>query len=104
VPDAERAAETTRNVEKRAVKRAGLKVQICVRNQAGEQEVSKIVDISKLGVRVALFMNLDVGDTVKIIYPYDPHSSGIEQSATVQWRSRYYNTDFPRTYGLRFVR
>ena len=91
-------------VEKRGAKRSSLKLSILVRNQAGEQEVSKIVDVSKLGVSVQLFMALSVGDIVKIEYPYDPRSAGIEQSAEVRWRSRYYNQDFPRTFGLRFIR
>jgi hypothetical protein len=48
-------------------------------------------------------MRLVVGDIVKIICPYDPRSGGIEQTAEVRWQSRYYNEDFPRTYGLRFL-
>jgi hypothetical protein len=104
VSEVERAAEEAKKVEKRAAKRSSLKLQILVRNQAGEQETSKIIDISKLGASVALFMNLNVGDTVKIICPYDPRSGGIEQTAQVQWRSRFYNSDFPRNYGLRFLR
>lgn len=101
--ESEEAAEK-KKVEKRAARRSSLKLPILVRNQAGEQEVSKILDMSKLGVKVALYMKLDIGDTVRIIYPYDPRSSGIEQTAEVRWRSRYYNEDFPRTYGLRFTR
>jgi PilZ domain len=88
----------------RAAKRSGLKLPILVRNQAGEQEISKTVDVSKLGAGVNLFMKLEVGETVKISCPYDAQSGGIEQTAEVRWRSRYYNDDFPRTYGLRFIR
>jgi hypothetical protein len=102
VPEVE--VQASKNVEKRMAKRSSLKLSILVRNQAGEQEVSKIVDVSKLGVSVQLFMTLSVGDLVKIEYPYDPRSPGIEQSAEVRWRSRYYNPDFPRTYGFRFIR
>jgi len=47
---------------------------------------------------------LEVGTTVKIICPYDSSSGGIEQTAEVRWRSTYYNPDFPRTYGFRFIR
>ena len=102
--ESEEAAEKKNNVEKRAAKRSRLKLSILVRNQAGEQEVSRIVDISKSGTCVSLYMRLLVGDIVKIICPYDPRSGGIEQTAEVRWRSRYYNEDFPRTYGLRFLR
>jgi PilZ domain len=102
--ESEETAEKEKKVEKRATKRSSLKLSILVRNQAGEQEVSRTVDMSKLGVSVTLFMKLDVGNTVKIICPYDPRSGGIEQTAEVRRRSRYYNEDFPQTYGLRFVR
>jgi len=98
------AEKQEKRVDKRAAKRSSLKLPIFVRNQAGEQELSTTVDISKLGVAVNLFMKLDVGDPLTIICPYDPRSGGIEQAAEVRWRSRYYNDDFPRTYGLRFIR
>ncbi len=104
VSEPERTAEKEKNVERRAAKRATLKLSILVRNQAGEQEVSRTSDMSKRGVSVNLFMKLNVGDSVKIICPYDPRSGGIEQTAEVCWRSRYYNGDFPQTYGLRFIR
>jgi hypothetical protein len=93
-----------KKAEKRAVKRSSLKFAILVRSQTGEQEISKTADMSKFGVSVNLFMKLDVGNTVKMICPYDPRSGGIEQTAEVRWRSPYYNDDFPRTYGLRFIR
>ena len=96
--------EEEKKGEKRTGKRSGLKLTILVRDQAGNQELSKTIDISKLGVGLTLFMKLDVGDTVKIVCPYDSVSTGIEQTAEVCWRSKYYNDDFPRTYGLRFVR
>jgi hypothetical protein len=99
----EKTTENEKPTEKRAAKRTGLKLSIHVRNETGEEEVSRLVDISKFGVGVALFMKLKVGDTLKIICPYDPRSGGIEQTAQVCWRSRYYNQDFPRTYGLRFA-
>jgi PilZ domain len=102
--DSQEKTPVDKMVEKRRAKRSSLKLSILVRNQIGEQEVSKIVDVSKLGVSVQLFMTLSVGDIVKIEYPYDPRSAGIEQSAEVRWRSRYYNQDFPRTFGLRFIR
>jgi PilZ domain len=104
LPKSEIKAEKEKKAEIRAARRSSLKLPILVRKQAGEQEVSRTVDISKLGVGVTLFMKLDVGDTVKIICPYDPCSGGIEQTAEVRWRSPYYNDDFPRTYGLRFIR
>jgi hypothetical protein len=104
VRESERRAGKEKRVDTRAAKRSGLKLPILVRNQAGDQEISKTVDVSKLGVGVNLFMKLEVGETVKIICPYDAQSGGIEQTAEVRWRSRYYNDDFPRTYGLRFIR
>ena len=104
VAQSAKAAAKEKTVDKRAAKRSRLKLRIFVRNQAGDQELSTTVDISKLGVAVTLFMKLDVGDTLTIICPYDPGSGGIEQTAEVRWRSRYYNDDFPRTYGLRFIR
>ena len=93
-----------KKAERRVGRRSGLKLPILVRNQAGDQELSKIIDISKLGVGVTLFMKLEIGDTLKIVCPYDPRSVSIEQTAEVRWRSPYYNQDFPRTYGLRFIR
>jgi hypothetical protein len=104
VRESARTAEKEKKLEKRAAKRSRLKLPILVRNQAGDRELSTTVDISKLGVAVSLFMKLDAGETVKIICPYDTRSGGIEQNAEVRWRSRYYNEDFPRTYGLRFTR
>jgi PilZ domain-containing protein len=102
--ESEKPAVIEKKTEKRTSRRSSLKFSILVRNQAGEEEVSKIVDMSKLGVGVNLFMKLEVGDIVKMICPYDPRSGGIEQTAEVRWRSRYYNQDFPQTYGLRFIR
>ena len=93
-----------KRVERRATKRSSLKFPALVRNQAGEQELSRTVDISKSGACLTLFMILEVGTTVKIICPYDSSSGGIEQTAEVRWRSTYYNPDFPRTYGFRFIR
>jgi hypothetical protein len=101
--ESESTEETEKNIEKRATKRSQLKLPILVSNKAGQREESKIQDISKKGLSVPLFMKLDLGDTVKIIYPYDPRSGGIEQTAEVRWRSRFYSEDFPRTYGFRFV-
>jgi hypothetical protein len=102
--ESERMAGTEKKADTRAAKRSSLKLPILVRNRAGDQEVSSTLNISKLGVGVALFMKLDVGDTVRIICPYNPQSGGIEQTAEIRWRGRYYNDDFPRTYGLRFIR
>jgi hypothetical protein len=104
VRESERVKGKENKGEARAAKRSGLRLPILVRNQAGDHEISKTVDISKLGVGVPLFMKLEVGATVKIICPYDPQSGGIEQTAEVRWRSRNYNDNFPRTYGLRFIR
>jgi hypothetical protein len=104
VRESARVVKKEEKVEKRAAKRSGLKLPILVRNQAGEQEISKTLDMSKLGVGVTLYMKLEVGDIVRIICPYDPQSGGIEQNAEVRWRSRYYNDDFPRSYGLHFIR
>jgi hypothetical protein len=104
VRESARVVKKEEKVEKRAAKRSSLKLPILVRNQAGEQEISKTLDMSKLGVGVTLYMKLEVGDIVRIICPYDPQSGGIEQNAEVRWRSRYYNDDFPRSYGLHFIR
>jgi hypothetical protein len=103
VPESEKIAGNEKKVSTRASKRSSLKLPILVRNQAGDQEISKTEDISKLGVGVTLFMNLEIGDTVKIICPYDSPIGGIEQTAEVRWRSRLYSDDFPRRYGFRFI-
>jgi hypothetical protein len=77
VPESEKIAGNEKKVSTRASKRSSLKLPILVRNQAGDQEISKTEDISKLGVGVTLFMNLEIGDTVKIICPYDSPIGGI---------------------------
>ncbi len=99
-----RVRESESKVERRLAKRSSLTLPILVRNQAGDEEVSKTPNISKLGVAVTLHMTLEVGDLVKIICPYDVRSGGIEQTGEVRWRSRYYNDGFPRTYGIRYIR
>jgi hypothetical protein len=99
-----RRADQHKKIEKRTAKRSQMKLPILVRTEAGEQEIAKTIDISKLGVCLPLYMTLKIGETLGIVCPYDSPAGGIEQKAEVCWRSQYYNQDFPRMYGLRFVR
>jgi hypothetical protein len=94
--------ENEKRIEKRRHRRPLLKFSILVRNQQGEEEISKTEDISKGGLAVSLFMELGVGEMVKIVYPYDPRSQNVEQKAEVRRRG-FRHLGFPRIYGFRFV-
>jgi hypothetical protein len=90
--------------EKRVTKRSQIKLPILLQTAAGEKEITRTIDISKHGMSVPLFVTLKTGDTVGIVCPYEKDAVGIEQKAEVCWRAQYYTPDFPRMYGLRFVR
>lgn len=92
------------DAEKRVTKRSQIKLAILLQTEAGEKEITRTIDISRHGMSVPLFVTLKAGDTVGIVCPYEKDAVGIEQKAEVCWRAQYYSPDFPRMYGLRFVR
>jgi hypothetical protein len=93
-----------KEAEKRITKRSQMKLAILLQTAAGEKEITRTIDISKHGISVPLFVPLKIGDTVDIICPYEKDGVGIKQKAEVCWRAQYFTPDFPRMYGLRFVR
>lgn len=98
-----REAEIRRIVEKRKLKRIGLKLPIFVRNKNGETEISKTENLSKGGLAVQLAMELHVGDVVSIECPYTSGTEDILQKAEVRYRATFSLSD-RRIYGLRYVR
>jgi hypothetical protein len=103
VEPAPREADIQRKLEKRREKRMGMVLTIMVRNQKGEQEITKTDNISKGGIAVSLVMDLEVGDTLSIVCPYTPGSQDIPQKGEVRRRAT-----FPfggkRLYGIAYKR
>jgi len=103
VAPAPREADVKKGIEKRRYKRMTLKLPIMVRNQRGEEEVTKTEDISKGGLAVSLAMDLVEGDILSIVCPYTPGSQDIPQKGEVRRRAK-----FPfggkRLYGIQTIR
>jgi hypothetical protein len=91
-----------KGIEKRKSRRLGMKFQILVRNSKGVEEVTKTEDISKGGVAVALAMDLEVGDKVMIICPYNGQPNEPSQKAEVRRRAAFAFND-RRHYGFLYV-
>lgn len=102
VAPAPKEAEAKKNIEKRREKRMGMKLPILVRNQKGEEEITKTENVSKGGAAVSLAMDLEVGDPLEILCPYTG-SQDIPQKAEVRRRAK-----FPfggkRLYGVHYLR
>lgn len=103
VAPAPREADVKKKIEKRLQKRLAMRLPIMVRNQQGEEEVTKTEDISKGGLAVSLTMDLNVGDSLQVVCPYTPGSQDIPQKGEVRRRAT-----FPfggkRLYGIQYVR
>jgi PilZ domain len=98
-----RAAEIKKIVERRKFKRMLLRLPIYVKNQKGEEEVSKTDNVSKGGVAVPLAMELQVGDIVSVECPYTSGIPDILQKAEVRFRATFAFSD-RRIYGLKYIR
>lgn len=103
VAPAPRVAAVKKKTEKRADKRLGMKLPILVRNQRGEQEITKTENVSKGGVAVSLAMELAMGETLSVVCPYTQGGQGIEHKAAVRRRSTFTFGDM-RLYGLHYIR
>lgn len=94
--------DVKKKIEKRVDKRMGMKLPILVRNQQGEEEITKTEDVSKGGVAVSLAMDLEVGNIIEIVCPYTG-TQDIPQKGEVRRRGT-----FPfggkRLYGIHYLR
>ncbi len=98
-----REAEVKKFVERRKFKRMLLRLPIYVRNEKGEEEVSKTDNVSKGGVAVPLAMELKVGDMVSVECPHTSERPDILQKAEVRFRAKFSFGD-RRVYGLMYIR
>lgn len=103
VAPALREADIKRKMEKRTHKRMAMLLPILVRNQKGEEEITKTDNISKGGVAVSLAMDLEVGDVLSIVCPYTPGSQEIPQKGKVHRRGMFPFSG-KRLYGIAYVR
>ncbi|MBZ5542604.1 MAG: PilZ domain-containing protein [Acidobacteriia bacterium] len=88
--------------DQRQNKRIGMKFSILVRGPFGQEEVSKTENISKGGLALSLAMELNVGEVVRVLYPYSPGGQNIEQKAEIRRRA-IYAFGGRRLYGLRLI-
>ncbi len=95
-------AEWDKQSERRVHKRLGLKMPVFVRNEKGEEEVSKTENVSKGGLGVCLAMKLAVGETVRVVCPYSEGGQKVEQKAEVRRRSPFKVWE-KWLYGFRYV-
>jgi hypothetical protein len=89
--------------ERRAIKRVLLKLPLLIRRKSGATETSRTEDMSKRGFAASLAMELDEGETVQVMLPYQLHGSNIPQQATVVWKDPYPSSG-RRWHGFQFVR
>jgi hypothetical protein len=86
----------------RANDRRGLKLPILVRGPQGQEEVSKTENISVGGLAVSLAMELNAGDSVRVVHPYSPVVKTPERKAAVRRRATY-AFGGRRLYGLQLL-
>jgi hypothetical protein len=89
-------------VEQRQDRRVGMKQPILVRGPRGQEEVSNTENVSQDGLALSLAMELNVGEVVRVLYPYPPSGQNIEQKAEIRRRANY-AFGGRRLYGLRLV-
>jgi hypothetical protein len=89
-------------VDQRQNRRIGMKLPILVRGPFGQEEVSKTENVSKGGLALSLAMELNVGEVVRVLYPYLAGGQNIEQKAEIRRRATY-ALGGRRLYGLRLV-
>jgi PilZ domain-containing protein len=98
-----REGQTKKFLERRKFKRMMLRLPIYVRNEKGEEEVSKTDNVSKGGLAVPLAMELKVGDIVSVECPHTSERPDILQKAEVRSRGTF-PFDGRRVYGLQYKR
>jgi hypothetical protein len=86
----------------RTNERYGTKLPILVRGGQGQEEISKTENVSAAGLAVSLAMELNPGDSLRVVYPYSSERESIEQQAEVRRRAAYAFAG-RRLYGLRLV-
>ncbi len=98
-----RKVAAPKEVEKRVHKRMAIKLPIKVRNQKGEEDVTKTENVSKGGYGASLWFDLAEGEQVAVLCPYTEGGPNIEQKAEVRRRAKF---DFGgrRYYGLRLLK
>jgi hypothetical protein len=82
--------------------RRGLKQLILIRGPQGEEEVSKSENVSAGGFAVSLAMDLNVGDSLRVVSPYLAESQGPERQAVVRRRATH-PFGGRRLFGLQLV-
>ena len=82
--------------------RHGAKMQILVRSPQGQEEISVTENVSTGGLAVSLAMDANVGDELRVIYPYSGEGQKAEQKAEVRRRATYAFAG-RRLYGLRIL-
>jgi hypothetical protein len=90
-------------LERRLHKRLPLRLPVRIRNQKGEQEVSKTENVSKGGIAVCLGMLLAVGEFVNVVCPYTEGDQSLEQKAEVRRRGVFMAGE-RWLYGLKYLR
>jgi hypothetical protein len=88
--------------DQRQDRRVGMKQPILVRGPHGQEEVSKTENVSQGGLALSLAMELNVGDAVRVLYPYSPGGQNTEQKAEIRRRANYAFAG-RRLYGMRLV-
>jgi len=88
--------------DQRQNRRIDMKFPILVRGPYGQDEISKTENVSKGGLALSLAMELNVGEVVRVLYPYSPSGQNIEQKAEIRRRANY-AFGGRRLYGLRLV-
>ncbi|HLY59726.1 MAG TPA: PilZ domain-containing protein [Terriglobia bacterium] len=91
-----------KGIEKRKAKRLGMKLKILVRNSKGAEEVTTTEDLSKGGVAVALAMDLQVGEHITVICPYNGQPNEPTQKAEVRRRAAFAFNE-RRHYGFLYI-
>jgi len=87
---------------KRTSDRHSVKLPILVRGRRGQEEISTTENVSPGGVAVSLAMDVNVGDELRVIYPYSAEDQKTEQKAEVRRRATYAFAG-RRLYGLRIL-
>jgi hypothetical protein len=89
--------------ERRGTKRVLVKLPLLVRRKDGTTDTSRTEDMSKRGFAASLALDLEEGETVQVMVPYQPQGSNISQQAKVVWKDPYPSSG-RRWHGFMFVR
>jgi hypothetical protein len=102
VPAPPRPQVAVNPVDQRQDRRVGMKQPILVRGPRGQEEVSNTENVSQGGLALSLAMELNVGEAVRVLYPYSPGGRSPEQKAEIRRRANY-ALGGRRLYGVRLV-